>query len=110
MNQFRRYSKWLHRRNARIEGFTNYDDKYYLVAKIGFRNYNSRNGSCSVCGVFVVTKSNNKKLDEFITNLQRQANCRLSLLGMDSNNILLITIPEKNTGGDKGFYNFLKKL
>src|SRR5437016_13089352 len=48
--QFRRYSRWLTSRNASIEGFTKYEDKYYLVAKRHFYNYFSLYGFCSACG------------------------------------------------------------
>ena len=32
VNHFRRYKKWLNERNRYIEGFTKYDDNYYMVA------------------------------------------------------------------------------
>src|SRR6185312_10476749 len=32
VSQFRRYSKWLDRRNSMIYGFTKYDNNYYMVA------------------------------------------------------------------------------
>src|SRR5438128_3414475 len=51
INQFRRYSKWLERRNWKIEGFTKYEDNYYLVAKRRFHYCYSRYGFCSACGI-----------------------------------------------------------
>src|SRR5207244_11507213 len=38
MNQFRRYSTWLERRNETIEGFTSDDNNYYVVAKQHFNH------------------------------------------------------------------------
>src|SRR5207244_547922 len=87
MNQFRRYSVWLERRNEMIEGFTSDNDNYYLVAKRRFKRFYSRYGFCSACGILRCSPvwcicghkelsegwtSNNKKLDEFIMKSQRQ--------------------------------------
>ena len=53
INQFRRYSKWLKRRNKLIKGFTSHNDKYYLVAKRHFHNFYSRYRFCSACMVYL---------------------------------------------------------
>src|SRR5438128_2544419 len=87
MNQFRRYSVWLERRNDMIEGFTSDNNNYYLVADRHFHRCYSRYGFCSACGILRCSPvwcicghkeisqrwtSNNKRLDEFITKSQRQ--------------------------------------
>src|SRR6185312_4066480 len=41
-NQFRRYTEWLRQRSALIEGFTEYEGNYYMVAKRPFQHYYSR--------------------------------------------------------------------
>ena len=86
--QFRRYSKWLARRNEMIEGFTSDNNNYYMVAKRRFHHCYSLYGFCSVCGILRCspvwcicghkelsqgwTSNNNKKLDEFITRTQKK--------------------------------------
>ena len=80
-NNFRRYSEWLEQRNYMIEGFTKYDDNYYMVADRLFYHSYSRYGFCSaskilrcspvwcICGYKQLSDgltSNNKQLDEFI--------------------------------------------
>src|SRR5438128_871665 len=87
--QFRRYSKWLARRNEMIEGFTSDNNNYYMVAKRRFHHCYSLYGFCSACGILRCSPvwcicghkelsegwtSNNKKLDEFITKSQTQTN------------------------------------
>src|SRR6185437_17038131 len=47
VSRFRRYFTWLSYRNKFIKGFTEYDDKYYMVAKRQFYHYYSRYGFCS---------------------------------------------------------------
>jgi len=89
VNQFRRYKRWLEYRNEFIEGFTKYDDKYYMVADKCFYDYYSRYGFCSVCGILRCSPvwcicghkessngwtSSNKQLDEFIKKSQLQTN------------------------------------
>ena len=81
VSQYRRYSKWLERRNERIEGFTKLDGNYYMVADKLFYDCYSRYGFCSACGILRCSPvwcicghkqvsdgwtSNNKQLDEFI--------------------------------------------
>src|SRR6185369_998018 len=49
---FRRYSKWLQRRNKLIKGFTkSNDDNYYMVADRDFFHCYSRYGFCTTCGI-----------------------------------------------------------
>src|SRR5207244_3368635 len=86
-SKFRRYSKWLERRNEMIEGFTSDSNNYYLVAKRHFHRCYSRYGFCSACGILRCSPvwcicghkelsegwtSDNKKLDEFIRKSQSQ--------------------------------------
>ena len=49
-NNFKRYSKWLSRRNRLIKGFTKYEDKFYMVADKLFYHCYSRYGFCTACG------------------------------------------------------------
>jgi len=87
--QFRRYSKWLEKRNELINGFTKYEDKFYMVADKFFYCYYSRYGFCTACGTLRCSPvwcicdhkelsdgwtSNNKQLDEFIKKSQLQTN------------------------------------
>src|SRR5207247_4365039 len=87
MNQLRRYSTWIERRNKLVIGFTSDDDNYYLVAKRRFHHCYSRYGFCSSCGILRCSPvwcicghkelsdrwtSNNKQLDEFIKTSQLQ--------------------------------------
>jgi hypothetical protein len=87
--QFKRHSIWLQRRNRMIEGFTEYDNKYYLVAKRQFLYCYSLYGFCSVCGILRCSpvwcicghkelsntwSSGNKKLDDIIKKSQIQTN------------------------------------
>ena len=51
VSQYRRYSKWLERRNERIEGFTKLDGNYYMVADKLFYDCYSRYGFCAACGI-----------------------------------------------------------
>src|SRR6185312_15704755 len=89
VNQFRRYSTWLNYRNKLIEGFTEHDDKYYMVADKRFYHCYSFYGFCSACGILRCSPvwcicghkqlsdgwtSNNKQLDEFIKKSQLQTN------------------------------------
>jgi hypothetical protein len=86
--QFRRYSDWLLERNS-IDGFTKYEDNYYLVATRRLQYDCSRYGFCSACGILRCSPvwcicghkevsntwtSNNKSLDEFIKKTQLQTN------------------------------------
>ena len=48
-NNFKRYSVWLEERNERINGFTKYEDKFYMVADKLFYHYYSRYGFCTAC-------------------------------------------------------------
>ena len=87
VNQFRRYSVWLEKRNNLIIGFTKYDDKYYMVADKRFYHYYSRYGFCTACQILRCSPvwcicgnkklsngwtSNNKQLDDFIKKSQLQ--------------------------------------
>src|SRR6185312_502683 len=89
VNQFRRYKIWLNRRNNLIDGFTKYDNNYYMVANELFYHCYSRYGFCSACGILRCSPvwcicghkqlsdgwtSNNKQLDEFIKKSQLQTN------------------------------------
>jgi len=89
VNQFRRYSKWLKKRNELIKGFTEYKGKRYMVADRRFSHYYSRYGFCTACGILRCSPvwcicghkevsngwtSNNKKLDEFIKKTQLKTN------------------------------------
>src|SRR6185312_11098934 len=64
ISQFRRYAKWLNRRNSMIKGFTKSNDKYrnklikmftkskanyYMVADRKFYDCYSRYGFCAAC-------------------------------------------------------------
>jgi len=84
---FRRYSKWLERRNESIMGFTKFEDAYYLIAERHFYHYYSLYGFCSACEIFRCSPvwcicghkelssgwtSNNEKLDCYIRKSQRQ--------------------------------------
>src|SRR5438874_13776570 len=51
VSQYRRYSKWLERRNKLIIGFMNYDSNCYMVAKKRFYYCYSRYGFCTACGI-----------------------------------------------------------
>ena len=88
-NNFKRYSKWLENRNELINGFTKYEDKFYMVAHKLFYHYYSRYGFCTACGTLRSSPvwcicghkqvsngwtSNNKQLDEFIKKSQLQTN------------------------------------
>ena len=88
-NNFRRYKSWLKERNELIQGFTKYDDNYYMVALRDFYHCYSRYGFCSACGIlrcspvwcicgrkqlFSGWTSSNKQLDEFIKKSQLQTN------------------------------------
>ena len=88
-NNFKRYSKWLENRNKFINGFTKYEDKFYMVADKFFCRYYSRYGFCTACGTLRSSPvwcicghkqvsdgwtSNNKQLDEFIKKSQLQTN------------------------------------
>ena len=48
-NNFKRYSKWLTHRNCMINGFTRYEENYYMVVKRRFYHCYSRYGFCSKC-------------------------------------------------------------
>jgi len=89
VSQYRRYSKWLERRNERIEGFTKLDGNYYMVADKLFYDCYSRYGFCAACGILRCSPawcicghkelsngwtSNNEQLDEFIKKSQLQTN------------------------------------
>src|SRR6185312_12017311 len=50
-SQFRRYNIWLFMRNRLIEGFTEYDNNYYMVACKLFYHCHSLYGFCSACGI-----------------------------------------------------------
>src|SRR6185369_1980730 len=88
-NNFRRYYKWLERRNELINGFTKYKDKFYMVADKLFYHCYSLYGFCTACGTLRSSPvwcicghkqvsdgwtSNNKQLDEFIKKSQLQTN------------------------------------
>ena len=88
-NNFRRYSEWLEYRNKLINGFTKYEDKFYMVADKLFYHCYSRYGFCTACGTLRSSPvwcicghkqvsdgwtSNNKQLDEFIKKSQLQTN------------------------------------
>src|SRR6185312_3223913 len=51
VNQFRRHSVWLSHRNGLIKGFTEYENKYYMVASELFYHCYFRYGFCSACGI-----------------------------------------------------------
>src|SRR6185369_8825889 len=88
-SHFRRYSKWLECRNKLINGFTEYEDNYYMVADKCFYHCYSCYGFCTACGILRCSPvwcicshkqlydrwtSNNKQLDEFIKKSQLQTN------------------------------------
>ena len=88
-NNFKRYSEWLYNRNKLINGFTKYEDKFYMVADKLFYHCYSRYGFCTTCGILRCSPvwcicghkqlsdgwtSNNKQLDEFIKKSQLQTN------------------------------------
>jgi uncharacterized protein involved in tolerance to divalent cations len=88
-NNFKRYSEWLSHRNKLINGFTKYEDKFYMVADKRFYHCYSRYGFCTACGTLRSSPvwcicghkqvsdgwtSNNKQLDEFIKKSQLQTN------------------------------------
>jgi len=88
-NNFKRYSEWLENRNELINGFTKYEDKFYMVADKLFYHCYSRYGFCTACGTLRSSPvwcicghkqvsngwtSNNKQLDEFIKKSQLQTN------------------------------------
>src|SRR6185312_5230312 len=81
VSQFRRYKKWLEKRNELIFGFTERDNNYYMVASELFYYCYSRYGFCTACGILRCSPvwcicrhkelsdgwtSNNKQLDELI--------------------------------------------
>src|SRR5581483_6923274 len=83
------HSVWLKNRNRLIKGFTEYENKYYMVAEELFYHCYSRYGFCSTCGILRCSPvwcvcgykqlsngwtSNNKQLDEFIKKSQLQTN------------------------------------
>jgi hypothetical protein len=85
----KRYSEWLEERNEHINGFTKYEDKFYMVADKLFYHCYSRYGFCTACGTLRSSPvwcicghkqvsdgwtSNNKQLDEFIKKSQLQTN------------------------------------
>ena len=87
VNQFRRYPRWLYRRNDFINGFTEYDNNYYMVADRKFYHCYSLYGFCTACGILRCSPvwcicghkqlsdgwtSNDKQLDEFIKKSQLQ--------------------------------------
>ena len=89
VNQFRRYSVWLKERNNLINGFTQYDGNYYMVANKHFYRCYSRYGFCTTCGILRCSPvwcicghkqlsngwtSKNKQLDEIIKKSQLQTN------------------------------------
>ena len=89
VSQYRRYSTWLEWRNSLIKGFTEYDDKYYMVVDERFHYFYYGYGFCTVCGILRCSPvwcicghkelsdgwtSNNKQLDEFIKKSQLQTN------------------------------------
>ena len=89
VSQYRRYSRWLKKRNKLIKGFTEYDGSYYMVADERFYHCYSRYGFCTACRIFRCSPvwcvcghkqlcdgwtSNNKQLDEFIKKCQLQTN------------------------------------
>ena len=89
VSQYRRYTIWLNCRNGLINGFTKYDDKYYIVADKLFYHCYSRYGFCAACRILQCSPvwcicghkqlsdgwtSNNKQLDEFIKKSQLQKN------------------------------------
>src|SRR6185295_9537389 len=51
VTHFRRYKKWLEKRNNQIIGFTKLDDNYYMVADRLFYHCYSLYGFCSTCGI-----------------------------------------------------------
>jgi len=53
IDKFRRHSIWLKTRNELIEGFTKYEDNYYMVAGKCFYHCYSRYGFCSACGILL---------------------------------------------------------
>ena len=88
-NNFKRYKTWLFFRNSLIKGFTELDDKYYMVADECFYHCYSRYGFCSACGILRCSPvwcicghkqvcdgwiSNNEQLDEIIKKSQLQTN------------------------------------
>src|SRR6185369_8356596 len=88
-NNFRRYSRWLMKRNYLINGFTKHDNNYYMVAYRRFYYCYSRYGFCTACGILRCSPvwcicghkelydgwtSSNKQLDEFIKKTQLQTN------------------------------------
>src|SRR6185312_406959 len=79
-DNFRRYSKWLKKRNELIRGFSKCGDSYYMVVDESFYDCYSRYGFCSACKILRCSpvwcicghkqlsdgwSSNNKQLDEF---------------------------------------------
>src|SRR6185369_2121953 len=114
---FRRYSKWLKKRNRLIEGFTKYEDNYYMVAKRRFSHCYSRYGFCTACGILRCSPvwcicgykqlsngwtSNNKQLDEFIKKSQLQT--------ISANHAYLEWIPFDCINYDRGDYAYLYGL
>jgi len=86
-NRFRRYPRWLDKRNKLIKGFTKNGGNYYMVAERRFHCCYALYGFCSECGLLRCSPvwcicghkelsdkwtSDNKKLDEFIRKSQRQ--------------------------------------
>src|SRR6185503_296633 len=88
-HQFRRYSVWLSYRNELVNGFTKYNNNYYMVAGNRFYHCYFRYGFCTACGILRCSPvwcicgnkqlsngwtSNNKQLDDFIKKSQLQTN------------------------------------
>src|SRR6185369_13644964 len=86
-NRYRRYPRWLDKRNKLIKGFTKNGDNYYMVAERRFHCCYTLYGFCAECGLLRCSPvwcicghkelsdkwtSDNKKLDEFIKKSQRQ--------------------------------------
>ena len=51
VSQYRRYSYWIENRNELIEGFTEYENNYYMVADKRFYYCYFRYGFCSACRI-----------------------------------------------------------
>src|SRR5437764_1205408 len=87
-SNFKRYSVWLEYRKDFINGFTKYEDKFYMVADKLFYHCYSRYGFCTACGTLRSSPvwcicghkqvsdgwTSNKQLDEFIKKSQLQTN------------------------------------
>jgi len=81
ISQFKRYSKWLLDRNKLIQGFTEYENNYYMVAHIDFNYCYSRYGFCTVCGILRCSSvwciCGHNQLDEFIKKSQLQGDYQI---------------------------------